>query len=487
MPVLGYCWPQSVTSGQSVDVHLGGTPLPVTVDVVRDGVDPIPTSPGRPVAVEARHLPPEAPEDGCDWPPTLTVATEASWPSGLYVVRADGRPVAWFVVRPASPTPGAPLLKLATNTWNAYNDVGGRNLYSGAVAASFARPLAEGFLAKPAGPGERVVDPIEDFLSYTGAHDLSLWHGMAGWAGQERRFVRWAQAAGIPLDVCVDADLDGADAPGASLLAGRRLLLCVGHDEYWTRGMRDVVEGFVATGGNVAFLAGNALYWQVRIEDDGRRMVAWKHRFAEDPVHGTPDDHLTTTMWADPLVGRPETALTGLSFTRGGYHGVHRSVPHGAHGYEVHRPDHWLLAGTSLERGDLLGADARVVGYECDGCELTLVDGLPEPTGADGCPPGFTVVATAPATGFDEGTTPLPVAPGGEYELVFHARRLLGDDSPAARDRLRHGHAVLGTWTAPGGGTVVSTGCTEWAYGLDDPAVDRITRTIVDRLGGRNP
>lgn len=60
----------------------------------------------------------------------------------------------------------------------------------------------------------------------------------------------------------------------------------------------------------------------------------------------------------------------------------------------------------------------------------------------------------------------------------------LGDDSPTARDRLRAGHAVLGTWTHASGGTVVTTGCTEWAYGLDDPAIDRVTRNLLSRLGG---
>ena len=68
---------------------------------------------------------------------------------------------------------------------------------------------------------------------------------------------------------------------------------------------------------------------------------------------------------------------------------------------------------------------------------------------------------------------------------ALEQRGYAGHDMPAGRDRLRHGHAVLGTWTAPGGGTVVTTGCTEWAYGLGDPVVARITRTIVDRLGGR--
>jgi len=30
---------------------------------------------------------------------------------------------------------------------------------------------------------------------------------------------------------------------------------------------------------------------------------------------------------------------------------------------------------------------------------------------------------------------------------------------------------------------VVNVGVTDWAYGLDDPAVDRITRNALDRLG----
>ncbi len=90
------------------------------------------------------------------------------------------------------------------------------------------------------------------------------------------------------------------------------------------------------------------------------------------------------------------------------------------------------------------------------------------------------MVATAPATPFDEHTTPLPLAPGGRYELDFHAERL-GMDPEA----LRHGHAVLGCRPGrDGAGTVVTVGCTDWAYGLDDPAVDRVTRNIVERLSG---
>jgi hypothetical protein len=428
-----YCWPQSIGPGEPVALHLTGD-APGRIEVVRDGLEPrvVWTGDGG-----ARSIP-----------------VGADWAAGMYVVHLDdAAPTAWFVVR----GPGRIVLELATNTWNAYNDEGGLNLYTGSVEQSFARPLAPGMLAKD-DTTPRLVE--RGYGRSTRAQDLTTWHGMAGWAGQERRFVRWAEAEGIELGYATNADLEHHP----DVLGGCRLLLSVGHDEYWTWGMRDTVESFIAGGGNVAFLSGNTCYWQVRIEGD--LMVGYKHRHLEDPVQSD----RTTTMWADPITGRPETELTGVTFTRGGYHRIASAVPQGTGGYEVHRPDHWLLDGTGLRRGDQLGAEVGVVGYECDGCELTYEQGLP--TGPD----GFEVVATAPATPFDRDTTPLPLAPGGRYELEFHAERL-GVDAEA----LRHGHAVLGTYTR--GGTVVTVGCTDWAYGLDDPAVARVTRNIVSRLG----
>jgi hypothetical protein len=483
---LAYCLPQSVRAGERVALHVAADVPAVHVEVVRDGGQPRVVWERRDVVTRAHGISDDAPERGCGWPAALEIPVDG-WPSGFYVVRCTptgasrpDTPTAWFVVRANEPSDDGILLVLATTTWNAYNDVGGRNFYTGAVELSFERPLGLGMLAKPAGPGERVTTLVpgtgaEAYIAYTGEQGFSMWHGMAGWAAWERRFVVWAERAGYRIDVATSTDLD------RELLARYRLYLSVGHDEYWSAAMRDAVEGFVAAGGHAAFLSGNTCYWQIR--QDGPHTICFKHRFREDPLFDGP---LTTTMWSDPLLGRPETRLTGVSFTRGGYSRIAASGPRAAGGYEVHRPDHWLFAGTGLARGDQLGATPVVVGYECDGCELALEHGLPVATGAAGTPADFTVLATAPATPFDRHTTPLPLAPGGEYELEFHARRLLGDDGPGACERLRHGHAVLGTH-APGG-TVVTTGCTDWACGLDDPTVARVTRNLLDRLGrGRAP
>jgi hypothetical protein len=484
---MSYCTPHSVRAGDVVAIHLSATTPTVSVEVVRDGLEPEVVWRTADVAASRLPVPGDAPEAGCGWPVAITVPVDRAWRSGVYLVRVVPAgetvaepPTGFFVVRTATPSPDGILLVLAITTWNAYNDVGGRNFYTGAVVLSFERPLCAGMLAKPAGTGERVatLEPGTGpaaFTQYTAQHGLAMWHGMAGWAAWERRFLHWAEAAGYRVDVASSLDLERD--PG--LLAPYRLYLSVGHDEYWSAGMRDAVEGFVARGGNVAFFSGNTCYWQIRLEDT--REVCFKHRFREDPVHGTDRGAATTTIWSDPALARPENRLTGVSFTRGGYSRTAFSVPAGSGGYEVHRPDHWLFDGTGLRRGDQLGAAAVVVGYECDGCDVALADGLPVATGADGTPRTFEILATAPATPFDRHTTPLPLAPGAEYELEFHARMLLGNDGPASCERLRHGRAVLGTYVR--GGTVVTTGCTDWAYGLADPAVSRITRTVLDRLG----
>ena len=103
--------------------------------------------------------------------------------------------------------------------------------------------------------------------------------------------------------------------------------LRVGHDEYWSWGMRDALDAHIAAGGNAAIFSGNTCFWQVRFEDDGRAMTCFKYRADEDPVLGTPDERFLSGPWSDRRVGRPETSTIGLTFTRGGYSRYGLGVP----------------------------------------------------------------------------------------------------------------------------------------------------------------
>ncbi len=497
--VSGYCWPQSIACGGTVALHLssaGGRE--VQVEVARVGAHRDVVWAGT-VAAGDHEVPARAYELGCGWPAAHTLTVDPSWRSGYYevvlTIDVDGkarRDHAFFVVRPSEGSPNSILLQLATNTWHAYNDFGGRNLYTGGTISSLQRPMARGYLHKPPGAGRRVTtthppDPdMNTHVGYLRQHRLSPYAGSAGWPDWELPFLQWAEREGYGIDVCTNADLE--EHP--QLLDGKRLLLSVGHDEYWSGPMRDTTEAFIAGGGNVAFFSGNTAFWQVRMEDRdahgvATRMVGYKGQFKLDPVYDTDRMSELTSIWSDHLIGRPENHMTGVSFTRGGYHRIGKRVTNGAGGYTVHRAGHWLFEGTGIDYGDVLGAAATIVGYECDGCDFTYRDGLPYPTGSDGTPLSFEILATAPAAHFTRTTAARPPKPNEPAEDEFIAGRLFGTRDEAAVERIAHGHAVLGSYTSPGGGTVVTSGSTDWAHGLAgrDPQVERITANVLTRLG----
>jgi N,N-dimethylformamidase beta subunit-like protein len=509
--VEGYADRQSYRAGDSVEVRCSSRVPTVTASVVRVGRERVEVWRRDGIRVGDHPTPDDASSSGCGWPVAFSIEVDPAWPSGYYelalradgVVGEEGTAEAFFVVRPTLTTTAASssaaILVLCTNTYNAYNQWGGACLYSGAVKVSFDRPLERGYLRRPAAPDEVAYDgrmaslpdePDEQHLQlqgYLDETDYPLWCASSGWHNWERRFVKWAEDEGITLDYAVNSDLEFHP----EVLDGQRLMLSVGHDEYWSWAMRDRADAFVEAGGSWAILSGNTCFWQVRYEDDGRTMVCYKDRAtAEDPVAGTAERHLLTSMWPLPAVGRPQAQSIGLSFTRGGYARVGQATPRSSGGYTIHRPEHPIFAGTDLRYGDVLGGPSRIVGYEVDGCELTMVNGDPVPTYEDGTPAGLEVLATAPARllSITPTSSEVPEAlwastdPPGDLEGV--AAGLFGSASPANIARIAHNHAVIGTFER-GDGRVLNAGTTDWAYGLDrDPLVQRVTGNIVRWLGG---
>ena len=479
-----YCWPPSVDPGEPVSLHVSTDAPAFDVEVARQGVgsDVVWSSHG--ASAGLHPIPSDASSNGCGWPPAIEVPVERDWRSGYYRVTlsaADERAEAFLVVRPGRHR--APLLLvLATSTWNAYNDWGGPSLYTGGTRASFERPLAPGFLMKPES-ARRKMQPEPDregrwYFEWAEPLGLSVWSGGAGWWNWERPFLAWAESNGYAVDVAVSLDLE--DRP--DVLGGHRAFVSVGHDEYWSWGMRDTLDGFLADGGNAAIFSGNTCFWQIRFDDDRRAVTCFKYRADEDPVAGTADERRLSGVWSDRRIGRPETSTIGLTFTRGGYSRYGLGVPRASGAYTVWRPDHWVFDGTGLRYGDALGLADTIVAYEVDGCELTTgSDGLPEPTHADGAPETLEVLATAPARLWSQHEQPSRYShePG---ELENTAAAVFGPGWREHVHRVTNNHAVMGAFSVPGGGTVFNAGVTDWAYGLGDSDVARITRNVLDRL-----
>jgi hypothetical protein len=502
--VEGYADRQSYAPGDVIEVRCSGRVASFSATVTRVGGERVDVWRRDGIRVDEHPYPDDAYGRGCGWPVAFTIESDPAWPSGFYEIAlhaddergaaADAQ--AFFVLRPptSSRSVADAVMVLATNTYNAYNQWGGRCLYSDARQVSFDRPLERGYLLRPAAPAELAYDgrvaslpdaPDEEhhqLQDYLAQYEYPLWCASAGWHNWERRFAQWAERRGFTLDYAINGDLQFHP----EVLDGQRLMLSVGHDEYWSWEMRDRVDAFVEDGGRWAIFSGNTCFWQVRLEGDGRTMVGYKARaLTEDPVAGSGRSHLLTASWSLPAIRRPEAETIGLSFTRGGYARVGKGTPRSSGGYTIHQPDHPIFAGTDLRYGDILGGPARIVGYEVDGCELTMRNGDPVPTYADHTPSNFEVLATAPARllSITETASEVPAAlwastdPPGDLEGV--ATMLFGSASPENVARIAHNHAVMGTFTR-GRGRVVNVGTTDWAYGLDtDPLVQRVTENIM--------
>jgi len=345
------------------------------------------------------------------------------------------------------------------------------------------RPLQPGFLAKVDPHRHRIArfkDWLKDDARAFVAAGYDDWCMAAGWANWEILFARWAESQGYNLGYAVSYDLDQQP----DLLDGYPAYISVGHDEYWSAGMRDTVENYIDTGGNAAFFSGNTSFWQVRFDKDYHQMTGYKCDIHDDPVfdptHGPGQTPTLATMWSDPLIGRPESQMTGVSFSRGGYAHMPNS-PEGTGGYTVWQPEHWSFNNTGLKAGDDLGADGLVLGYECDGCELAFIDNQMVPKFTDDTPEGFEILATAEARLWETEEAPGELADNYIGELNWVAARIGGADTPEVRQKFANGHAVMGSFKR-GKGEVFTTGCTDWAYGLADSAVAGVTNNVLERF-----
>ena len=477
------------------------------VEIVHDGISPRTVFRKEGIAGAWRDTPDDCSVTGCGWPVSLEVPVAADWPSGGYIIRTSAREDGrgedmhehFFIVRPkpGGDRRGRILLVAATATWTAYNDWGGSNHYQGycgpagdrfSPVLSILRPLARGFVSLPPDAPRAVLrddppimaEPRYPHMEWAYANGYSKKYMSSGWASFERHFVLWAEREGYALDIISQTDLHQRP----DLLEGYGCVVLAGHDEYWSWEMRDAIDAYAERGGRIARFAGNFM-WQIRLEEEGRRQVCYKYiARAEDPLMQSGPRHLVTESWEAPEIGRPGAASFGLNATHGLYASWSGCSPRGAKGFPVYRPGHWAFAGTGLYYGDVLGASARIFGYEVDGLPYEIRGGLPFPADPSQVPDGLEILALGLSATIEEGPTILPGrsflgAEDGEYV----ASVLTGRADAAAVEATKRGSGMIVHFPR-GRGEVFHAGTCDWIMGLTlrDEMVMQVTRNVLNRF-----
>jgi hypothetical protein len=230
----------------------------------------------------------------CKWSVTHTRTLSSDALPGIYAARIEfgagfsKRYDTTFVVRRAASKTKAPVLVLCnTNTWLAYTvpfpfspdaidewSTGGL----GNVAATPPLTAEYGPSANMYAPhahrvGTTVVGP--QFPTYQlglnmpwGAFPYMTYGQDYGHLIRaERPFHVWLEQNGYDYDVASDFDLDAE----SSLLSGYKIVVIVGHSEYWTAGAYRAVESYLNAGGKLMVMSGNTMFW--RVSFDAQRAV----------------------------------------------------------------------------------------------------------------------------------------------------------------------------------------------------------------------
>ncbi|HET9999315.1 MAG TPA: N,N-dimethylformamidase beta subunit family domain-containing protein [Ktedonobacteraceae bacterium] len=344
----------SVNHGDSIDLFVTTTAPSFTIDIFRTGyyqglgarlVQSLGSFPG-----VHQAIPNPDPVTGmisCSgWTKTTTLTIPSSWVTGVYLAKltaSNGNAsFIYFVVRNDGGNEDI-LFQTSVTTYQAYNLWGGTSLYDNQLANKALYPYAHATKVsfdRPFNPGDS--------------------NGAGHYFFFEYKMVYWLESQGYNVAYTTDVDTD----TNASTLTNHKAFLSVGHDEYWSAGMRNTVQNAINAGVNVAFFSANAMYWQIRFEPNAagvpdRVEVGYKD-FATSSTAPGPDpqwnvnNSIVTTNWRDPVVNKPENAVIGV---------MYEQQEDKDYAYIVQNASNWIYAGTGFVNGSSVPG---IVGYEYD-------------------------------------------------------------------------------------------------------------------------
>lgn len=341
--IEGYCSHTSIAAGDTLGIYISTDPASkFTLDVFRMGYyggtgGRLMTKLG-PFEGNVQAVPSDGEKNlrSCAWEESLQLPIPNDWLSGVYLGKLTAAEGGWqsyiiFIVRDNRPADF--LFQCSDLTWQAYNrwpewrslydwtaDWGPTPWYTGVgPEVSFDRPYTFYMNSLPVLPQAQA----------NGAGEFLLW---------EFPLVFWMEQQGY--DVSYISNLDThKDREG---VLRTKAFLSVGHDEYWTKEMFDNVIHARDQGVNLLFLSGNS--------------VSGKIYLKPSPV-GQPDRVFGRVSFFEE-----EAELMGA-----------KSYGVGLAPWTCTLPDHWIYAGTDMQKGDTI---PDLIGWEYHGYPLGEIPGL---------------------------------------------------------------------------------------------------------------
>jgi len=349
----GYCSHQSIEAGEKLQIMVSANPPgPFRLEIFRMGYyggrgARLMTTLG-PFQGKVQPDPPvgEKRLRECKWEPATEITIPADWPSGVYLGRLTrvppgGETHAWqsfvvFIVRDRRPADI--LFQCADNTWQAYNRwPDSYSLYTDPRGSSI--PDVDVSFDRPYGKYPQVVE----YPSAQGSGSFLLW---------EFPLCYWLEQHGYDVTYCSNADM-----VDPSQILRARAFLSVGHDEYWDLRQYESAMAGVKGGVTELYLSGNAVCWvsPFRSSSDGRpnRIITRAGRYG--PIQPSWLEALKRHNLTFSVEGPNEALLMGARTT---------NPANGAGDWIVTKPNHWVFAGTGMNRGDAIPG---LVGWEFHG------------------------------------------------------------------------------------------------------------------------
>lgn len=420
--LVGYVDRHSILPGESFQLFLSVPPRKQRVigSVIvsrlgpKDGSDRTSVFHSHGIIVDHQPIRSSAATTGAPWEAALPPFDTHGWKPGVYVIdfqAEDGSTTPYItsiVVRnPASK--GDVLVKIAYNTYQAYNQWGGSSLYDSPLLGvserghmvSFDRPLLN-----------------------NGFHNYHYW---------EYNLTMWLEQLAEQLHFTVDYSTNFDMSVNASESTGYTLLISSGHDEYWTmEEFRNTERRIKELGGNTLFLGANTAYWQVRYVDInqpkdapfyGRQMICYKSELDPIRYRCADDANMNITTNFRYKARSPETMLMGVAYSAWGP----------TKNLYVASTDNPLFTGVGYAPGDLVGP---IIGHEWDNRD-------PENDGN---------------RLYKEGVSANEPIPSSSIQLLF--------EGTAARTTGEESRAESVYWESDAGAKVFSSGTNFWITAL---------------------